>query len=155
MYPDWSVTVFVAVVVLVWLGVLTFLVLSDRKFLSSLFTKNGERDIRKKLEELLSSVEGFDNRLSVLGKDIKELEGDGWGHIQRVELLRFNPYNDTGGDQSFCLVLLDKKGDGVVVTSLHTRSGTRIFSKPVTEGKAEKYQLSKEEELVVKKAMEK
>ena len=74
-------------------------------------------------------------------------------HIQRVELDRFNPYDDTGGDQSFVIAMLDNKGTGVVVTSLHARSGTRIFAKDVILGKSGKYQFSNEEEKIVKKAM--
>ena len=74
-------------------------------------------------------------------------------HIQKVELLRFNPYDDTGGNISFTVCLLDDKGSGVVITSLHARSGTRVFAKEVTLGKSSQYELSKEEELVIKKAM--
>jgi hypothetical protein len=70
-----------------------------------------------------------------------------------VELLRYNPYEDTGGDQSFSLALLDNDGNGVVVTSLHSRSGTRVFSKPVILGKASQFQFSKEEDEVIKKAL--
>lgn len=68
--------------------------------------------------------------------------------------MRFNPYNDTGGDISFTVCLLDKDGSGVVITSLHARSATRVFAKNVVLGKGQKTELSKEEELVIKKAME-
>ena len=70
-------------------------------------------------------------------------------HIQKVELVRYNPYQDTGGDQSFTVCLLDKENDGFLITSLHTRSGTRVFAKPVVKGKSSKYQFSKEEEEVI------
>ena len=54
--------------------------------------------------------------------------------VQHVGLVRYNPFQETGGDQSFALALLDKRGDGVVVSSLHSRSVTRFYAKPVKGG---------------------
>ncbi len=153
MYSDWVVLVALGILLL-WLGILSFLVWKQNKFLISLFPKSGERDIRKKFEEIAKAVEGFKNGLVDLNDKIEELNIRGLQHIQRVELLRFNPYGDTGGDISFTVCFLDNKGSGVVITSLHARNGTRVFGKEVVSGKASKYELSKEEELVIKKAME-
>lgn len=139
----------------IWLGVLSFLIWRESKFLKSLFPKEGERDIRKKFGELFESVEDFKEDLGKLEKKLTEVEGDGLKHIQRVALLRYNPYEDTGGDQSFSAAILDAKGTGFVITSLHARSGTRVFAKPVGEGKSGKYQFSEDEEKVVEKALKK
>ena len=49
--------------------------------------------------------------------------------FQRIGLVRFNPFEDTGGNQSFALALLDGRGDGFVVSSLHARTGTRVYAK--------------------------
>jgi hypothetical protein len=57
--------------------------------------------------------------------------------IQRVGLVRFNPFEDTGGNQSFALALLDQHGDGLVISSLHARTGTRVYGKAIAGGKAE------------------
>lgn len=155
MYSDWAVFVLIEAVVVSWLGFLTFLVWKQNKFLISLFPKSGSRDIRKKFEEITEVIEGFKGELSDLKVQIEKLGNQGLQHIQKVELLRYNPYNDTGGDQSFAVCLLDDEGSGIVITSLHARSGTRIFSKEIVAGKSKKHQLSKEEELVIKKAIEK
>lgn len=143
MYPDWTVFAIAAMVVIfIWLGILSFFIWNQNKFLKSLFPKSGERDIRKKFEEVIKVIEGFKEELSGLGSS-----------ITRVEILRFNPYDDTGGDQSFTVCLLDNGGSGVVITSLHARSGTRVFGKQIVNGRSEKHQLSKEEETVINKAM--
>lgn len=154
MYSDWSVFAGVVTAVFVWLGFLSFFVWRQNKFLKALFPKSGERDIRKKFEELVNAVEGFNDRLVSLDDKVTQVDVQGMQHIQKVELMRFNPFNETGGDQSFAICLLDNEGSGIVVTSLHTRSGTRVFAKPVIKGRSGKYELSKEEELVIKKAME-
>ncbi|MBI2085761.1 DUF4446 family protein [Candidatus Daviesbacteria bacterium] len=153
MYPDWAVFVLVEAVIVFWLIILTFLVWKQNKFLISLFPKSGSRDIRKKFEEIIEIIEGFKGELSDLKVQIEKIRDQGLQHIQRVELLRYNPYDDTGGDQSFTICLLDSFGTGMVITSLHARPGTRVFGKEIVLGKSSKYQLSKEEELVIKKAM--
>lgn len=154
MYPDWSViALLVLTVIFIWLIVLTFLIWQQSKFLKSLFPKSGERDIRKKFEEIIKIVADFKGKLSGLDNEIASVKDLGLQHIQKVELLRFNPYNDTGGDQSFTICLLDSQGSGIVITSLHARSGTRVFGKEITFGESRKYKLSKEEESVIQKAM--
>lgn len=151
MYPDWLWLLQGAV--FVWLMILSFLIWQQSRFLRALFPKGGERDIRRKFEEVLKSVGDFRKELVKTEEKVSQLENLGLMHIQRVELSRYNPYEDTGGDQSFTLALLDDLGTGIVVTSLHARSGTRVFAKPVLQGKSGKYQFSKEEEQVIEEVM--
>lgn len=63
----------------------------------------------------------------------------------KLQLVRFNPFNDVGGDQSFILCLLDKTNSGVIITSLHTRDSTRVYAKAIKNGSCESQSLSKEE----------
>lgn len=152
MYPVWSGPA-ILVGTVIWLGLLSFLIWRQANFLRSVFPKSGSRDIRKKFEEIIKEVKGFKRELGSLDSKLTKVASDGLGHVQRIELLRFNPYDDTGGDQSFTACFLDKNGSGIVITSLHARSGTRIFAKDITMGKSAKYELSKEEEQVLKKAL--
>src|SRR3989344_5821662 len=71
--------------------------------------------------------------------------------VQRVGLVRFNPFSETGGDQSFALALLNGKDNGVVLLSLHGREGTRVYVKPVKDGEST-YELSKEERQAIEEA---
>ena len=72
--------------------------------------------------------------------------------LARVGLVRFNPFEDTGGNQSFALAVTDAKGDGWVISSLHTRAATRVYAKSITGGKPEA-QLSSEETEALRQAM--
>lgn len=155
MYSDWSGYAgwLLFLVVFVWLGGVTFFVRQQNIFLKSLFPKSGERDIRIRFEEITKQVLDYRKDLDNLRNKLTEVEKLGLTHVQKVELLRYNPYDDTGGDQSFSLAMLDNNGDGTVLTSLHARSGTRVFAKPVRLGKGLKYRLSEEEEKVCKAAM--
>ncbi|MGB9680719.1 MAG: DUF4446 family protein, partial [Minisyncoccia bacterium] len=76
----------------------------------------------------------------------------GVNSIQKIGLIRFNPFADTGGNQSFALALLNNFNNGVVISSLHGREGTRIYAKPVIAGKS-KYNLSTEEIKAIEKAI--
>ena len=152
MYSEWGWLLSLAV--FIWVTGLTFFIWQQNNFLRSLFPKSGERDIRRKFKEVVKQTFDFKQDLERLQDRLSGNEKLGLKHIQRVELFRYNPYDDTGGDQSFTAALLDDKGNGIVLTSLHARSGTRVFAKPIQDGKSNKYQFSKEEELVIKKAME-
>ncbi len=72
--------------------------------------------------------------------------------VQNVALVRYNPFQDTGGDQSFALALLDRHGDGVVLSSLHNRTGTRFYAKPV-QAASSPLGLSDEEAQAMQQAM--
>ena len=73
------------------------------------------------------------------------IQKEGLLHIQKVGLLRFNPFKDTGGDQSFILSLIDGNDTGVIISGLYSRSGTSWYAKKVVKGKGVDYDLSEEE----------
>jgi len=65
------------------------------------------------------------------------LESSGRRAVQRVGLVRYNPFEETGGNQSFALAMTDANGDGVVISSLHARAGTRLYAKAVAAGRSD------------------
>lgn len=73
--------------------------------------------------------------------------------LQHIGMVRFNPFEDTGSDQSFAIALLDDRRDGIVISSLHGRANTRIFAKPVANG-ASQHNLSAEEAEAIRVAVE-
>ena len=109
---------------------------------------------------LAQAVANQDNRIDslrlhmdALSRGVADLERDARGSVQRVGLVRYNPFQDTGGDQSFSLALLDKRGDGVIISSLHGRTSTRLYAKPVQAGSSP-LSLSDEEMQALKQATE-
>ena len=91
-------------------------------------------------------------RVEALNRLHHELEALSQQSIQKVGVIRFNPFADTGGDQSFAVALLDAGGNGVVLSSLHGRADTRIFAKTVQAGRS-KHALSDEEQDAIRKAL--
>jgi hypothetical protein len=70
---------------------------------------------------------------------------------QKISIVRFNPFGDTGGDQSFSLAVLDAHESGYILSSIHGREGTRVYVKPIDFGES-KYPLSVEEQKALKQA---
>jgi uncharacterized protein YlxW (UPF0749 family) len=108
---------------------------------------------------LQDSVERERQRLDQLSALVQEtaarlpaVESRASTAIQRVGIVRFNPFEDTGGQQSFALAMLDWRGTGFVVSSLHSRQATRLYLKQITDGRSEA-QLSEEEAGAVRGAL--
>lgn len=80
------------------------------------------------------------------------IEKDGMNHIQKIGLLRFNPFKDTGGNQSFIVSFVDANNTGVVISGLYSRSGTRWYAKRIVKGIGTEHELSEEEKTVIKEA---
>ncbi len=142
----------IGLICLVWLVVLTYFFWKEWSYLRILFPQDESRDIRAKLREVVEAVRSFKQENNLIAQKLDELTTDGLKHIQRVEIVRYNPYNDTGGDQSFSVVLIDGKLNGLLITSLHSRSGTRIYTKIIKSGKSD-LELSKEERDLLDKAV--
>jgi hypothetical protein len=73
--------------------------------------------------------------------------------IQKVGLVKFNPFSESGGDHSFSLALLDGNKNGIIITSLHARERTRLYIKEILSGKS-KIDLSKEEQKALQLSLE-
>ncbi len=93
------------------------------------------------LDQLLASQM---QRLDRIGDEVmaqagrlRDIESTAQLMVQRVGIVRFNPFEDTGGNQSFVLALLDAEANGVLLTSLHARSGTRVYLRTVVGGRCD------------------
>jgi hypothetical protein len=101
------------------------------------------------LEHSKTLVE-FDKEIQELFEISNRLHNLSLKSIHKIGIMRFNPFKDIGGDQSFAIALLDGKNSGLVISSLHTREGTRTYAKPVIGGEAEKYPFTEEEKQAIK-----
>ncbi len=139
-------------VLIIWIVVLTFLFLRFYLFYIKIKQGTKEKSLVPILNDIVEKEAKFERGLIALNKKVVELDDESQFYIQKVGMLRFNPFNDTGGDQSFILSLLDARDTGVVISSLHTRTGTRWYAKRITEGKGVDHELSNEERDAISKA---
>ena len=99
----------------------------------------------------LEKVHGLAREVDRLTAKTRALEAAGARAFQRVGLVRYNPFEETGGNQSFALALLDAEGNGWVLSSLHARSGTRVYAKAIQGGRSDAA-LSEEETAAIRQA---
>ncbi|HEX2469498.1 MAG TPA: DUF4446 family protein [Candidatus Limnocylindrales bacterium] len=114
-------------------------------------TMGEEGDLGDVLGAHLDRVFELGREVNRLGARTGRLETAVPRAFQRVGLVRFNPFEDTGGNQSFALALLDADGNGWVLSSLHARTGTRLYAKAVRGGRSDGA-LSDEETEAIKQA---
>ena len=110
------------------------------------------KDLEEVISEQLKRMKKTEGDVKRLFKWNKDLQKTCDISITKVGVVRFNPFKDTGGDQSFVVALLDSNNNGLVLSSLYTREGTRIYTKPIKKGTSS-YHLSKEEEQAIKQAI--
>jgi hypothetical protein len=103
------------------------------------------------LEDHVRQVRQAAERVVELDESTRQMERVSRSHIQRLGFLRFNPFRDSGGDQSFVVALADQDGNGVVISSLHGRDATRVYAKPLTAWESV-YPLTDEERQAIRKA---
>ncbi len=138
--------------IFIWLGFLTFILIKTVRHYRFLISRVKKGDLKSILEEILKKVESQGGDLGSLSEDFGKAQKGALKHFQKIGFVRFNPFSDTGGDQSFCLGLLDGEDNGLVLSSLHSRGQTRLYAKTIKKGKAIDLQLSKEEEQAIQKA---
>ncbi|MFH1582209.1 MAG: DUF4446 family protein [bacterium] len=114
------------------------------------FTKKEKKE-PKNMKEVLKELDSLDSKLKKITEELDSLKKNQTFSVQKIGLIRFNPFKEVGGDQSFTLVLLDKNNSGVVITSLYSREGNRIYGKTINNGISE-YALSEEEKKAIEKA---
>jgi hypothetical protein len=142
----------VLIILAVWSAVLTVLLIAAFVYYKRLTQGSKKKNLLKMLKENKKTLSQEKKRTDDLEKRVKELEEEILSHVQKIGLIRFNPFAETGGNQSFCLSLLDSKDNGLVISSLHSREGTRVYAKPIKAGKEAGYAFSSEEKRAIKGA---
>lgn len=128
----------------IWLFGVTVGLVVVSKFFLKIRKQGHEIDLNKILDKIINDQQDSRDNINKLKKDLELTIGQGVSHIQKVGLVRFNPFNETGGDHSFSLAILDGGSTGVIITTLHSRERTRIYAKHLKNGKSDT-ELSKEE----------
>jgi hypothetical protein len=114
--------------------------------------KNKKEDLPEDLSEVVKELVVLRSEIKSLKDELHKTKEEQQFFLKNIKITRFNPFNEEGGNQSFSLALLDKNGDGAVLTSLYTKEGNRVYGKPVVKGGSE-FSLSEEEKKVINNAL--
>jgi hypothetical protein len=126
------------------------------------------RKSRRKMRQLLDETKGesvermlYDHlrarmelraSLERLAAKVQDLEEKMASSKRHVGLVRYDAFEDVGGEQSFALAIYDDRGDGAIVNSLVGRTDCRVYCKPLQRGRSER-SLSQEEQRAIEDAV--
>lgn len=137
-----SLSLLLNIVLLVWLKRVA-------SHYNSLTKGIDQKTLMNALQGIQKTIAEHERVQGLLKSDLQKTKEASKLHVQNLTLKRFNPFGDTGGDQSFILALLDGNKDGVVITSLHSRENTRFYVKSVSGGVGIDHPLSDEEQKTI------
>ncbi|MFA5001214.1 MAG: DUF4446 family protein [Candidatus Paceibacterota bacterium] len=122
------------------------------KRLTRLLSGRRANDFEDIIDEFVKTARKLDERTKLIAQEIDNINNRLAKALQKIHTVRFNPFRDQGGNQSFATCLMDENGDGVVISSLYSRDKVSVYAKPLADGKSE-YELSEEEKEVINKAL--
>lgn len=137
--------------VVITVFLLVRLLILDKR-LTRLLSGRRANDFEDVIDEFVKTARRLDERTKMIAQEIDSINDRLAKALQKIHTIRFNPFRDQGGNQSFATAFMDERGDGVVISSLYSRDKVSVYAKPLTEGKSE-YELSEEEKEVISKAL--
>jgi len=111
------------------------------------------KNIEQLLNEYLKGYKKIDENQKNIYSKIDNIEVDLKKCIKKTGMIRFNPFEEMGGDQCFALAMLNEEDDGAVITGILSREGSYVYGKPIINGEST-YRLSEEELKAIKKSKE-
>jgi hypothetical protein len=133
-----------------WLLVLSLYLHKSVSHYKKLTKDTNSKNLQEALESLLANQDLSKEEMKKINLNIDNIKKDASLHIQKVGFVRYNPFENTGGNQSFVIALLNALNNGIIISSLHSRSGPRWYVKWIDDGKGRELDLSKEEEEAIK-----
>ena len=139
----------VLIIFFIWNICLSYNLRKIKKRTRSFFASSEAKDLEEIIYKQIKKTDEIDGEIKKLIENNGKMKENLAKCTQKVGVVRFNPFGDVGGNQSFAIALLDKCLSGVTILSLYSRDGVKVYSKQIIEGKSE-YKLSKEEEDAIK-----
>ncbi|MEN3001297.1 MAG: DUF4446 family protein [Armatimonadota bacterium] len=118
-----------------------------------LMTGSEGNSLERLLYETLRRVSLMDETLKAHGNHLQQLQSQTDRCIQQVGILRYDAFPDSGGQQSFAIALLNRHGDGIVLSGIHSRQEMRVYAKPIHKMRSS-IGLSEEEQIAMREAFE-
>lgn len=144
-----EVAFFVLVGIVIFLAAIWIFVTEKR--LKRFFVGKKAKDLEDTIVSLHQDIVELKKAKENTEKDIATINAKLRKSIRGLETIRFNPFPDQGGNQSFAIGMLNEDGDGLVISSLYSRERMSVFAKPVKNSKSE-FELTAEEKEALLKA---
>ena len=145
-------TLIILLLLIVWITITEWRFYRLNKNYLTIFNGKKSTTTEGLVKEIVEDLDEREKEIISLDGRIKDLENLIPKTAQKIAVIRFNPFKEVGGDQSFSLAILDANNDGVVISSLFSRDNNRVYGKQIKGGHS-KYELLDEEKEVIQKAI--
>lgn len=139
------------VILVILVGWLTYKLYKLDQVRKHFFSTPLKKDLEQVLVDQNRILTNATKDISELSSELTDLTLKNRNNFQKIGLVKFNPFDDAGGNMSFALAILNDHDDGMIISSLHGREGTRIYAKPVKAGSST-HKLTDEETEAIAKA---
>lgn len=123
--------------------------IKDKRFMEKL---GDGKNIKDDLEKYMNKVSILEEEIRKFSNYYKEIDNKTEKCLQKVGIVRYNAYKDTGSDLSFAICILDEKNNGFVLNGIYSRDMSNIYAKPIEKG-ISKYKITPEEQEAINKAI--
>ena len=97
----------------------------------------GEKDVAAVLSDQSGSIAELRGDVELVRAQLTRSAGDAEQSLRHVAVVRYDAFGDMGGRLSFSAAIVDDRGDGLVISSIHARGESRTYAKGVVEGNSE------------------
>lgn len=148
-------TIFVLMIVLLIAFVILLVKFSslNKRYQNFMKKLGSSENLEEDLGTYMYRVDKVEKQNAEISNQIKQIDHNLTNCIQKVGMVRYNAFKDTGSDLSFALALLDENNSGVVLNGIYSREMSNIYAKPVEKGQST-YTVSEEEAKAIQKAIE-
>jgi hypothetical protein len=127
-----------------------WMIVTERR-LKRFFLGKKAKDLEETILGLEANIKKLEGGAAKMQAEVALLSAKTKKSIRGLETIRFNPFPDQGGNQSFAIGMLNEEGDGLVLSSMYGRERMSVFAKPVKAGKSP-YELTAEEKEALARA---
>ena len=124
-----------SIIALIFSAYCAWQILTINKLKKTFFSGSNGISLEALIYALQNELKDGRQQQDILEQNLQQLKDKMTFAIQKVGLIRFNPFNDGGGNFSFTLALLDDHNNGVIITSMYGREQNRIYTKKIENGK--------------------
>lgn len=121
------------------------------KFMGINKKRKNDVNMEKLLIDCVAKAESIDEKYAKIVEIVQDMQKNMQYCCQKVGIVRYNPFEEMGGNLCFAVAILDAENTGIVINGIHSRTGTFTYAKPVELG-VSTYILSKEEQEAIDKA---
>lgn len=146
-----GMTVMILLALIIFISINIKLARMNKKY-NTMMKGMDEVNVEQLLLNHIAQVKENVIKVDELSKEYQRMKEDSKKHVQKVGVVRFNAFEDMGSDLSFAIALLDYQNDGTVISSIYSRSESRMYAKPILAGQSS-YLLTDEEKQAINQAI--